>query len=281
MGAGWHWMLALALVASAFAQDPQLQFGEARALSIDRQGRFYVVDRARCQVQVLAADGHSLRTIGRPGTAADGAFLGPSGVSAGDGFFLVVADSDNGRVVRYATDLEGKAHAFDRVLLDRGGLAGGLFRPVDVDYDAGGRLAVLDAEQNEVLLLDPFGRIERRCGGFGDQPGRLRAPVSVAYDQRFGVFVADGERVVVFDAFGSFRSNWALPGGGLLGLALDAKGRLAVAGGGAVYLLSRQGELLKTLRPSPQPIDLAFGPDGGLHVLDGKTGALQRVDASQ
>jgi hypothetical protein len=249
----------------------------AGALAIDRQGEFYVVDGGRCRVEIRSAQGTWLHSIGRCGSSPDGGFLDPRGIAAGAGFFFALADAGNGRVVRYATNLDARAFVFDRVLLQVRDLPGGVFRPIDLDYDPAGRLAVLDAETHQILLLDPFGRIERRFGGFGNLPGRLRAPRAVAYDRRYGVFVADGERIVVFDAFGSHRVTWTPAGGDWRGLALDGKGRLAVAGQQVVLLLAPSGEVLERLTPTLDPVDVAFSPDGHLHVLDGKTGELLRI----
>ncbi len=274
---------ALARGANEVADPPPVEWRLATgmqgavSLTIDRQGALYVVDAARCRIDVRSAQGLALHSIGRCGSSPDGGFLDPRGIAAGAGFFFALADAGNGRVVRYATNLAARSYAFDRVLLQSADLSGGVFRPVDLDYDPAGRLAVLDAETHQVLLLDPFGRIERRFGGFGNLPGRLREPRAIAYDRRYGVFVADGERIVVFDAFGSFRVTWAPAGGEWRGLALDGQGRLALAGRQVVVLLASSGELLFRMTPALDPVDVAFSPDGHLHVLDGKTGEILRI----
>ncbi len=281
----WTLIAALLLAAPALAQSTtgwivELDAREPCALAVDREGRVYVADAARSRILVLSATGEPIRTIGRPGSADDGRFFEPRGITAGAGFHLVVADTGNARIVRYATDLDGRAHTFDSVLLARGGLAGGLFRPTSVDFDQAGGLAVLDAESHEVLILDPFGRLERRVAGFGDLPGRLGAPSALAYDRRRGIFVADSGKIVVFDLFGAHQGDWALPGAATpAGIALDHQGRLAVAlpSEGKVLLFSAAGELTKTLAPTVAPIDVAFGPDGGLYVLDGRERVLRRL----
>ncbi len=251
-----------------------------RSISVDRLGRVYAVDAARSRILVLSGEGELLRSLGRPGSAADGQFFEPCGVAAGAGFHMAVADAGNGRVVRYATELDGRAHSFDAVLLDRGALAGGLFRPLDLDFDPAGGLAVLDGESRQVSILDPFGRVERSFAGFGDLPGRLRAPSSIAYDRRRGIFVADPGQIVVFDLFGAHRADWPLPGAAHpAGIALDHRGRLAVTlpDRGRVVILSTAGDVAETLAPTPEPIDVAFGPGGRLFVLDGGSGAVHRL----
>jgi hypothetical protein len=265
-----------------------LDLERPRAVDVDLQGRAYVVDEASCRVQVLGPRGEPLHAFGRSGSRPDGQFLQPSGITAGGGFHIVVADAGNGRLARYLTDVEGARWAFDRILLEQGGLAGGLFRPVAVAFDPGGALAVVDGESGEVLLLDEFGRIERRVGGFGDLPGRLRRPVSVAYDRRRGLFVADPgrDRVSCFDRFGSHLADWPIGSAdgadaglrGPTGLALDREGRLAVAEPGAarVVLISSAGAVLTRWPRPPEPVDVAFGPKGGLYVVDGTTSTLSR-----
>lgn len=279
-------MLAASLLAPPLAAESttawkvELDAQEPCALAVDRSGRVYVADAARARILVLSPAGEPIRAIGRPGSAPDGRFFEPRGITAGAGFHLIVADTGNARIVRYSTDLDGRAHTFDSVLLERGGLAGGLFRPTSVDFDPAGGLAALDGESHEILILDPFGRLERRIAGFGDLPGRLEAPSALAYDRRRGIFVADAAKIVVFDLFGAHRGDWALPGDAAPGgIALDHRGRLAVAlpGEGKVLLFSATGDLTETLTPTAAPIDVAFGPDGGLYVLDGRERTLRSL----
>ena len=89
--------------------DPQGRFraswplpggGRPTALAIDRKGRLYVTDSERGRV--LAFDDHG-RFLAEAGTAGSGpgALRGPGGVCA-IGEQLIVADSENDRLVRFA-----------------------------------------------------------------------------------------------------------------------------------------------------------------------------------
>lgn len=254
------------------------------AVTVDMLGRVYVLDQARARLKIHDADGQWVHSLGRSGSAADGRFLQPAGVTAGPGFHVVIADAGNGRVVRYLTDVEGSDYAFDRVILDRSGLAAGLFRPVAIGFDPGGGLAVVDSESHRVFVLDEFGRIEKTLSGFGDVPGRLQAPAGLAYDRRYGLFVADSKRgrIVSFDGFGNSRGDWPVDAAPLSeprGVAVDRSGMVFVAesGAGLLTVLGTDGRIVARMPLSEKPVDLALGPEGDLYSVDVTTKTLQRM----
>ena len=254
------------------------------AVTVDLLGRVYVLDQARARLTIFDSGGGVVHSLGRPGSAEDGRFLQPTGVTAGPGFHVVIADAGNGRVVRYLTNVEGADYAFDKVILDRSELAAGLFRPGAIAFDPGGGLAVADAETHQVFVLDEFARVQKTLSGFGDMPGRLQEPSGLAYDRRFGLFVADARRgrIVVFDAFGNTRGDWPVGSRPLSeprGVAVDRSGLVFVAesAAGRLTVMANDGRIIAEMALSEEPVDLAFGPEGDLYSVDASTKTLQRM----
>jgi len=144
------------------------RFAAPGAVARAGDGRIAIADAGRSTVEVFAASGAHLRTLGRPdapGPAFD-AFDRPGGVAFAPDGRLAVVDAGNHRV-----------QVFDdayRYLATLGGVAdlepSGMRAPAGAAFDAAGTLAVADAEAHRVLRFapadDPSWRPEA-TNGFG------------------------------------------------------------------------------------------------------------------
>lgn len=127
-----------------------------------------------------------------------------------------------------------------------------LLQPVSLAL-GGGRLYVLDAETNHVVVFEKNGQFVQRFGGRGSGRGRFEKPVTVACDPSGNVYVLDvgGHEVQRFTKEGQYVSRYAFrkdrqseelrP---LDGLGVDA--------GGAVYIADSQAQKIRRIEPGGQ-----------------------------
>jgi sugar lactone lactonase YvrE len=204
---------------------------EPAGVAADRHGRMYVPDAGAGCVKQFSPDGRWLATFSSAGP--DGSpFSGPRDVDVDGEGSLVVADTNNNRIVQLRPDGELGW------VLDRFGPAGGaeddeLYEPYSVC--AVGRLCVADTNQNRVLLFDA----RRRLAGTPTPAGRFVFPsgVRTSTDGQT-VYVADhgNLRVQRFDAAGActgvltiaqkLADNVAVPSGGQM--AVNGEGHLVM-----------------------------------------------------
>jgi DNA-binding beta-propeller fold protein YncE len=208
---------------------PAAEFGKGSAdeellepagVAADRQGRMYVPDAGTGCVKQFSPDGRWLATFSSAGP--DGSpFNGPRDVDVDGEGNLIVADTNNNRIVQLRSDGELGW------VLDHFGPAGEaeddeFYEPYSV-CAGNGRLCVADTNQNRVLLFDA----RRRVVGSPAEAGRFVFPsgVRTAADGRT-VYVADhgNLRVQRFDAAGART--------GVLTIAQKLGDNVAVASGG-------------------------------------------------
>jgi DNA-binding beta-propeller fold protein YncE len=132
----------------------------------------------------------------------------------------------------------------------------GLSVPTDLDLGPDGNLYVVNSGADEIVVIDPAGRVVRRWGSSGSGEGQFlftkdpQDPLSpyggIAVDEGGLVYVADlvNDRVQVFEPDGTFVRSWG--------------------GHGA-----EDGRFL-------DPHDVAIGTDGTILVVDGLRDDVQR-----
>lgn len=164
---------------------------------------------------------------------------------------LIVADAARGELIELTPD-----GAVRRVF-------GGdlLQRPVGVAWMASrGELLVVDSGTDELAVFDDDGRLLRKIGGPGTEPGRFNRPSHVAVHNemiliadsagfRVQLLNPDGNVLGVFGRKGDGAGDFALP----KGVAFDRAGHVYVVDAQFenVQIFDRQGRLL-----------LAFGEEG-------------------
>jgi sugar lactone lactonase YvrE len=158
--------------------------------------------------------------------------------------------------------------------------------------EASGNLIVSDQGHNTVMRFDQSGHLLSQWGPrLGSTMLAVPAGVAVYGD---GIYVVDrgNPRIMRLDGSGNVLSVVELNSFGtygLNGLAMDAAGDLYVAdtGRNRILILSPDGGLLRQvghggvdLGGFTQPMDLAFGPDGGMFVADWENGRIVRFDSA-
>ena len=287
--------------AASIRFEPLLTFGGDRVLgsaplrrplglSLDHRKRLYIADSGNDRVVILDPEGRFEAEFGRFGTE-DGQFLGPFDVTAREGFFSYVVDSENERVQKF-----DRFRAFVDVVFARGGNGGAFGTPRGVEIDDEGRLYVADVEQHTVWIIDSFrGALLLQIGGFGTEAGRFDEPADVAIGRGREIFVADAgnARVQVFGRLGGFLAEFDGSGGAgdveksagpaafrrPVAVACDRRGLVYVAdpAAGRVAVTDPRGKPLGELRAPDlaAPSGLAFDGVDLLFVSDAESGAVR------
>lgn len=207
------------------AEEPVVlaRFQEARALAADPKGRLYVADAGRDVIQIFNREGQEKAALGQAGTRAS-EFDSPVDLDPTNGLTLVVADAGNGRIQRFSSELQyleampvGRVFGDDadaRVFDDGrdGSSVQGRGRPIAVASSNSNETFVIDEWDNVIVKFDEQRRMERilEAGSSSSVP---REPIALALDGNKRLYVADGERDVVFvyDFFGSFIGRVSTP----------------------------------------------------------------------
>jgi DNA-binding beta-propeller fold protein YncE len=252
---------------------------DPQGISVDQLGRVYVADTGNDRIQAFDPDGRIVGEIGGFGWDQE-QFNQPVDVCARTGMNIYVADSENRRIQRLDRRLN-----FIETISEFQGLE--FSRLGSLDVSSAGDLFVVDEDNREVILIDPFSREGRTFGGMGYGAGSLVNPSGLAVDGERRVLVADSEarRILEFDSFGNFVASF---GEGTLieptGCTVDADGNLFVADVhlSQIVVFDRRGQFVQRFGAHgrgpgsfDQPMDLAFDPKGRLYVLDSGNNRIQ------
>ncbi len=180
-GAGQGWTVEEELRIGALEGDPEYQFGQIAqgGITVDSQGRIYVLDQQAQEVKVYSPEGVYEKTIGQRG-GGPGELNGAQFLVMGPGDTLVVPDLGNLRVSKFAPD--GSELGSFAVALENGipvvyratpsGILGEQIRHLDLpnlqtepDTMDAVRTFALDGTITDTLLTFPAGRTFSFGGG--------------------------------------------------------------------------------------------------------------------
>lgn len=243
-------------------------------------GGFYVLDGVRQRIQVFAANGTWLRTLG-----TEWHMRSPLGLALdAAGQRLYVADSGNGRVI--IADTHGRL--LSTLALPREGMARPP-DPTDVWLDEQRHLLyVVDNDNHRLLIYDSASLQLRRQVGKMEVGGEgFRWPFSLAGDGSGTVYLVDvintTVRTLLPDEswrFGVSYGDWGVTKGKLFrpkGVAVDAAGRVYVSDSylGVIQVFRPDGTFHSVLGDArgevwrfQAPIRLAFDRKGHLLVVE-------------
>ena len=169
------------------------QFEWPSDVALDSQGRIYVADNVRSDIQVFNSDGAYLRTIGGFGAGHGQLYLYTGGyVTVDQGDAVWVTDASNERLQKFSA--EGDLLA---TIGKAGTLPGQFSWPGQVAFDGAGRLFVADATNRRVQVFAPDGSFLMALGN--EDLGSSYGPLGVALGADGNVYVADTEEDRVID----------------------------------------------------------------------------------
>jgi len=163
-------------------------------MTVDADGRLYVVDALSGVVEVLSAVGGHLLTL----DSADSEFgpmNRPVAVAVDHLGHAFVVDSLGFRVLVF--DREGQPIGS---IAHLGDSPGNLARPRGVAVDSQGHVYVADAAFDNIQIFDMAGNTLLFFGGAGSGPGFFSLPAGLAFDREDRLYVVDAQnkRVQVF-----------------------------------------------------------------------------------
>jgi tripartite motif-containing protein 71 len=158
---------------------------------VSPDGRVYVPDEKRHDVQIFDSEGTFLGAFGESGSG-DGQFSLPAGVALDASGDVWVADYTSGRIQRFSADGE-----FRDAWGSPGSGDGQISSPDGVAVDAMGHVVVIEAGNGRVQALTADGRFLAKIGGRGD-PVQFSGGNAIAVDEIGTIYVSDDLSVKAF-----------------------------------------------------------------------------------
>lgn len=183
------------------------RFTAVAGFDYDIEGNLYVVDREASMLVKYSGAGDSIGAVSGRGTDQL-QFDTPVAVFARRGTDVYVADHMNHRIQRFNHNLDYVSTFYTRDDPDEARRFG---YPRDVVVTRQGDVLVVDGENRRVLRLDALGRADRAIGDLANGAGRLVDPSAIEIDSRDNIYVLDRNRIALFDPFGNYLADIALP----------------------------------------------------------------------
>ena len=251
--------------ATASGPNPKSPLSLARD---EKSGDLLLSSFETAEIFVLNDAGTVIKTIGK-----ESGLVSPYGVAVDAQGRILVTDLQPGQLVV----LSPGGQVMDRI--DLSALRGRQVSPGRITVGADGRIYVVDLQQNEILVLQPDGTLLKTLGPFD----YLQKAGPMADGQVIGLS-AQGTGVTIFDADGSAVRSFGKHGDVSeqtlsfpTGFAIDSKQRLWIADAfqHRLKVFSLDGQFLFNYGRMEEksggfffPVDLCFGEDGRLFVLE-------------
>ena len=174
------------------------KFKSATSFTITSAGFFYVTDAGTDEVYKLDTLGNLLKNTGGFGWD-EGLFDNPSDVYANP-LSVYVCDKNNHRVERFDKDLNYIWQLYTR---NSDTTAQRFGYPLGCAVSSQGDLYILDSENKRIVKFDIFGNFNTNFGGYDAGSFSLNDPTKLAVSNNNYIYVADDNRIVIFDQFGN------------------------------------------------------------------------------
>jgi DNA-binding beta-propeller fold protein YncE len=201
-----------------------------QCVTVDAEDRIYVTDSDAGKIFVFNPGGKLERVIGSL-KYGEGYFKRPTGIAI-DSVAQRIYVSDTLRNQIFLMDMQGSVLK----KIGKPGTGDGEFNfPTELRLD-GNNLAVVDAMNFRVQVLDKNGEFQYSIGKIGDDVGAMFRPKGVAFDSEGHLYIVDGQWNVVqvfnrqgqllyyFGQLGTAPGTFQLP----TGLRIDAQDRIYV-----------------------------------------------------
>ncbi len=174
------------------------KFKSATSFTITSVGFFYITDSGTDEVYKLDTLGNLLKYAGGYGWD-EGLFDNPADVYANP-LSVYVCDKNNHRIERFDKDLNFIWQLYTR---NSDTTAQRFGYPLGCSVSSQGDLYVLDSENKRIVKFDLFGNFNLNFGGYDAGIYSLNDPKKLAVSENNEIYVADGNRIVIFDQYGN------------------------------------------------------------------------------
>jgi DNA-binding beta-propeller fold protein YncE len=162
-----------------------------REVALTADGRALVTDTGHHRVQIMDAEGNFIGQLGAGNDqfgAGLGQFYEPVGIAVSSDGFVYVADTWNGRIQQFTSDLI----PVNEWLLDTGWPANtSVNNKPYLAVDSGGRVYITDPEAARVLIFGPDGSYLGKFGQFGTDANSLNLINGIFIDAQDNIYLAD------------------------------------------------------------------------------------------
>lgn len=241
----------------AVADVIKLNEMQLSAVTVDKSGAIWVLDRRKYRAVKLDQNGKILVSLGAEGSGA-GQFDNPSAIAISSSGMVFVADRSNHNVQIFRED-----GVFLNAL--NGDNSAKLSSPVAIAFDQSDNLYILDSSRKSVFAYSSDGKSLGEFGRIKDE-SLLSSPVSLiaANDE---VLVLDGNQVKVFSPKGQLVRKFGAKGNGVG--AFDDPVAIAY-GGGSNFMISdienKRVQVMASLLKPEAPQQLAA--QGKVHSIE-------------
>jgi DNA-binding beta-propeller fold protein YncE len=169
-----------------------------RALAIDADGSFYIVNEGPVKVRKYSRDRSALISWGADDKGLK-SLKEPAGIAVGADGSCYITDSKSCTVMK--VDKKGK---FVLRWGKPGVKEGELMQPTGIAVDKANDVYVVDSGNSRIVKFSPSGVVKRTWGKQGPGQGEFYLPAAVAVNSRNEIIVVDAGRIQKFSAEGAF-----------------------------------------------------------------------------
>ena len=203
----------------------------------------------------------------------------PEGVACSGRSLLVVADSGNGRLLKYS--IKDGAVESGSVEIK----VGQLFYPIKTEVNSRGEIYILDRKQRSIVRLSPAGEFRGYVQPVGIPSPTAYVPRSFTVDGNDNIYILDilSERVLILDPAGKYMGQIKFPDqyGFFCDVAVDFRGTLLLIDGvdGIVFSAGKSSASFSPITSSLKeyvrfPASLTTDDRGRIYLVDRNGGSI-------
>ncbi len=252
--------------------------GGPYGVAIGKRSEVIITEYSRDCVSIFSSDGKKLRSFGTTGSDK-GQFKYPKGVAVDGEGNILVADSVNNRIQKFASS--GQFLKVTRVQFSR---------PYGIAFNSSNnKIYVTDSPNHHIQVLNSDLTYSSTIGRWGSGNGEFYYPSGIFCDSTGKVYVADSDNnhIQIFSAEGTFIMKFGENEGNRnrpAGITIDTSGLIYVSevGNGRISVFTSEGQFISTFGrrgygPGEfnNPRGLAVNKDGILYVCGCSNNRIQ------